>query len=125
MNKYKKISLVLIIAMIGLVGIGQTSYGQNVDALANISSEQSIIVVVLGIGAGALVAYQGYRTSSEDWNTLRFFDGLIMSVIGSIPLAIGAAISQTELNLFGYVAIFFSAIGVGYQITQTRKKTVP
>jgi len=98
---------------------------EEVEDVVSITTAQSAYVILLGIGAGTLVAYQGYRTTNQDWDTLKFFDGLIMSVIGSVPLAIGAAITQTQFGLFDYAVIFFAAIGVGVQISKTRKKTVP
>jgi hypothetical protein len=92
--------------------------------LDGIAPEQALIVVLLGVGAGFLTAYQGYRTTPEDFDKLKFFDGVIYGIIGSVPLAIGSAMT-VELDVFGYVMIFFAAIGVGGQIRKTRQKTIP
>ena len=86
---------------------------------------QAGIVIILGVGAGFLVAYQGYRTTKEDWDTLKFFDGVIYAVLGAVPLAIGTAIIQTNLGIFEYVIVFFGAVGIGSQIQKTRKSTIP
>ena len=86
---------------------------------------QGLIVISLGIGAGVLVAYQGYRTTKEDWDTLKFFDGVIYSVIGAVPLAIGTAITQTDLGIFGYATVFFASLGIGYQIQKSKQPTIP
>ena len=122
-------SIVLLVAMVGYMGYNEVVVAQDENGdIANVSgfnTEQSITVILLGVGAGVLLAYQGYRTTSDDWDTLKFFDGVIMSVLGSIPLAIGAAATSTTLDVFGYVLIFFAALGIGQQISVTRRKTIP
>lgn len=114
-----------IVALAGFVTLDsafaeQTKLVQGVD----INSDQAMTIVVIGIAAGLLVAYQGYRTTPEDFDKLKFFDGVIYAVIGSVPLAIGASLT-VNLDVFGYVTIFFAAIGVGSQIKKTRQKTIP
>lgn len=122
-------SIVMLVAMVGFIGYNEFAIAQEeADAAATIEgidTDQAITVILLGIGAGTLLAYQGYRTTKADWDTLKFFDGLIMSVLGSVPLAMIAAATNTSLDIFGYVLIFFAALGIGQQITVTRKKTVP
>jgi len=111
---------VIAVAMVGM----NYSYGQSISGF-EINTEQSAIVISLGIGAGILVAYQGYRTTPEDWDTLKFFDGVIKNTLASVPLAIGAAVTQTEINLFVYAMIFFAAMGISTQYSYSRKKTIP
>ena len=84
-----------------------------------------LIVIVVGGLAGLVTAYQGIRTTAEKFDRLKFFDGVLMAIIGAVPLAVMASYDVIELNVFGYVIIFFAAIGVGVQITKTRKKTIP
>jgi len=121
-------SISMLVAMVGFIGINEFAIAQEVETTAiveGINTDQAITVVLLGIGAGTLLAYQGYRTTAKDWDTLKFFDGLIMSVLGSVPLAIAAAATNTTLDMFGYVLIFFAALGIGQQVITTRKKTIP
>jgi len=125
-------SIVMLVAFVAMMGYNQVTLAQEdvgeetEDAeTTGFDMEQSVTVVGLGIGAGLLLAYQGYRTTKADWDTLKFFDGVIMSVLGSVPLAIAASATSTELDMFGYVLVFFAALGIGQQITVTRKKTVP
>ena len=122
-------SIVMIAAMIGLMAnqyvLAEEHGEEATDPIVEFNTGQAATVIFLGIGAGTLAAYQGYRTTKADWDTLKFFDGLIMSVLGSVPLAITAAVINTQLDLFGYVLIFFAALGIGNQITKTRKTTIP
>ncbi len=120
-------SIVMLVAMVSFVGFNEFAIAEEHEEAAEalINSEQAATVLLLGIGAGVLTAYQGYRTTKAEWDTLKFFDGVIMSVLGSVPLAIAAAATGATLDLFGYVLIFFAALGIGNQITKTRKKTVP
>lgn len=89
-----------------------------------LDTNQMVIVVGIGFAAGVLQAYQGYRVTKEDWDTLKFFDGIIKNTLASIPLAITAALTQTDMNLFTYVTIFFAATGIAVQYSYARKKTV-
>lgn len=113
-----------IAALAGFVTL-DFAFAQQMEVVegVQINSDQAITIVVIGIAAGFLVAYQGYRTTPEDFDPLKFFDGVIYSVIGSVPLAIGTAVT-TDLTVFGYVSIFFAAIGVGSQIKKTRQRTI-
>lgn len=127
MNKLTKLGLLCIVAFTTLL-TSEQAFSQELDGIGiKINTEQALIVVLIGIGGGFLTAYQGWRTSpdSETWSTLKFFDGVIQHTIAGVSLAIGAAISQTEFGLFGYVMVFFAAIGAGVQINYSRKKTVP
>lgn len=85
---------------------------------------QSITVVLIGVGAGFLVAYQGYRTTTKDWDTLQFFDSVIKATLVSIPLAVGSAITQTHLGIFEYVAIFGASMGFAWQLKKSMKPTL-
>ena len=112
--------------VVGSLGISQKAYAQTID-VSNIAvdTQQGLIIVGLGIGAGFLVAYQGYRTTKKDWDTLLFFDGVIKAVIGSVPLAIVGAMSQSSFGVVEYTIIFFGAMGISHQIKKSTQKTVP
>lgn len=128
-KKLRITSICLLVVMGVFIGSNEYILAQDENGgeeiIEDFTTEQSVTVIGLGVGAGLLLAYQGYRTTGDDWDTLKFFDGVIMSVIGSVPLAIGAAVTATELNIFMYVAIFFAALGIGQQISATRKRTIP
>lgn len=127
MNKLTKIGLVFIAIFAAVMTSGQ-AFSQELDNSGfQINETQAGIVVIIGIGGGFLTAYQGWRTSpdSETWSTLKFFDGVIQHTIAAVALAIGAAISQTEFGVFGYVTVFLAAIGAGVQINYSRQKTIP
>lgn len=128
MNKTLKMSVLMfsIIAFVALMSNFGTAFAQTVVIQGlEINTTQAVTVIFLGVGAGVLVAYQGYRTTKDDWDTLKFFDGVIYSVLASVPLAVGTALTQTELGIFGYVTIFFASLGIGYQIKQSKKSTIP
>lgn len=125
MKKVHTFSLLCILALTCFVAFDHAS-AEPVEIIKGmeINSNQAITVVVIGIVAGFLVAYQGYRTTPDDFDALKFFDGVIYAVIGSVPLAIGTAVT-VQLDVFGYVTVFFAAIGIGSQIKQSRKTTIP
>ena len=125
MNKLIMLTVLVASLAIGAYGV-QSVFAQEEGTVAGIvfSTDQMLIVIVLGIGAGFLTAYQGYRTTKNDWDTLKFFDGVIMAVLGSVPLAIGSALQATQLGVFEYVMIFFASLGIGMTINRARKKTV-
>ncbi len=127
--KRKPLRIASILMLVGMIAFMSYEYAiaeeHEEEAEPLIDTDQATMVILLGVSAGVLAAYQGYRTTKADWDTLKFFDGVIMSVLGSVPLAITAAATGATLDLFGYVLIFFAALGIGNQITKTRKKTVP
>lgn len=129
MQKYTKIAIVLLIIFAGTIGIQNIVFADAPGIAIQMSSSEMATVVLVGAIGGLLHAYQGYRTGKEDFDKLKFFDGVITCILSSVPLAIGAAIQQTAsgqpLNVFTYVLIFFASIGLGFQIQQTRKSTIP
>ena len=122
-----KIKALLLGTIVATLALGLNSVFAQEEAQDEfvLDANQSIIVVLVGAFAGLLTAYQGYRTTKENWDTLKFFDGVIMAILGSVPLAIGSAITQTQLGVFEYVMIFFASLGIGVQIKYTRQPTVP
>lgn len=129
MQKYTKIAIALLVVFAGTIGCQDIILAQTPNVAIQMTSSEMITVVVVGALGGLLHAYQGYRTGKEDFDKLKFFDGVITCIISSVPLAIGAAVQQTAsgqpLNVFTYVLIFFASIGLGFQIQQTRKSTIP
>ena len=129
MQKYTKLAIVLLVIFAGTIGCQDIILAQTPGVAIQMTSSEMATVVLIGILGGLLHAYQGYRTGTEDFDKLKFFDGIIMCIIASVPLAIGAAVQQTAsgqaLNVFTYVLIFFASIGIGFQIQQSRLKTIP
>lgn len=128
MNKTLKMML-LTFAIIGsMLIIPQfgNAFAQTVDVAGiEFDTTQSVTIIVIGVSAGLLVAYQGYRTTSKDWDTLVFFDSVIKSTLISIPLAVASAITQTHLGIFEYVTIFGASMGFAWQLRKTLKPTIP
>lgn len=119
--------VLLTLAIIGSMMVIPVSnvFAQTVDIQGiEFDTTQSITVIGLGVGAGLLVAYQGYRTTKADWDTLIFFDGVIKCVLVSVPLAVGSAITQTHLGIFEYVIIFGASMGFAWQMKKTQKPTL-
>ena len=113
-----------IIASMMIIPVSNT-FAQNLDVQGiEFDTNTGLTIVLIGVSAGVLVAYQGYRTTKENWDTLKFLDGLIYSVLGSVPLAIGSAITQTHLGIFEYVMIFGASMGFGWQMRKSREPTV-
>jgi len=112
----------MLVVLVGTLGIMNMAYAQEELRLVD---EQTLKIILVGTLGGLLMAYQGYRTSKEEWDTLKFFDGVLHTVIVSVPIALGAALTQTDLSLYGLVLVFFASIGAGSQLMEARTKTIP
>jgi hypothetical protein len=113
------IGSLLIIPEIGNV------YAETVDIQGfEIDTTQSLTVIGVGFSAGLLVAYQGYRATSKDWDTLVFLDSVIKSVLVSVPLAVTSALTHSSLGIFEYVLIFGASMGFAWQLRKTMKPTL-
>lgn len=129
MQKYTKIAIVLLVVLTGTIGVQDVALAQTPTVAIQLTATEMGTVLGIGFLGGLLHAYQGYRTGSEAFDRLKFIDGVIMCTLASVPLAIGEAVNQTAtgqpLTVFSYVLIFFACIGLGFQIQQTRNKTIP
>ena len=123
-------SLQMIVLILGICGsvlipeIGNAfAQSANIEAF-EFDTTQSITIILIGCGAGLLVSYQGYRTTTDDFDTLKFFDSVIKSILVSVPLAITSALTYTHLGIFEYVLIFGASMGFAWQIRKTMKPTL-
>ena len=113
-----------LLALVAGLFFARQAFAQT-EVIPAITENHMLMVVAIGIFAGLVRAYQGYRKTGEDFDTLKFLDSVITSAIVSVPLAIGSAILQTEFNVFTYVTVFGAAIGFTSQIQAIREKTIP
>ncbi len=102
------------------------------DVPIEFSSAEALII---GIGAlaGLTTAYLRMRKArsdaiekGEEWkfDATRFIDRIIMAVIASVPLAIGAAANVIILNPFTIVMIFLASLGSAELILELREKNI-
>jgi len=85
-------------------------------------------IVLLGVLGGLTTAYNGYRRNkikladSFKWDTGKFLDRVIMGVLVSVPLAIGAAADIVVLNIFTIVMIYLASLGGSQLIMELRAR---
>src|SRR5574338_1236126 len=122
----------LIAVLIGLTSmagiLGSTTpfaFAQDVTLSPGIelNTGQVINVIIIGGVAGLLVAYQGYSKSPNDFDSVRFVNGVLNAVLASIPLALATALT-TDLNAVGYVNVFFASAGLGGIISKARQTSI-
>jgi len=122
MNWKSKLSIVLVAVFLVTIGF-QSAQAQSV--LANLTDAQTLYIILTGLVGGLLLAYQNERTHPTGLGYLGFVDTALRSVIVTIPIALASALTQTDLNLFGYVIVFFASIGATVQLQQVRQATIP
>jgi len=94
-------------------------------AEVQLTDEQTVQIIGVGILAALFRAYLGYSKSREDFDKIKFIDGFLTASVTTIPTALGAAYTNTSMNLFGLVLIFFATIGMGLTINEMRRKSIP
>ena len=82
---------------------------------------------MIGIGAlaGGIKAWQGYDKSPNEFDFLKFVNGVRDNILVSIPIAFGAALALPEIHAVGYVMIFFSVIGAASFAQKARQTSIP
>ena len=117
----------VILLLVAATTIGtaatQTAFGQSIQITEDLALSTNQVIFVIGIGAlaGAIKAWQGYDKSPNDFDLLRFVNGIRDNILVSIPIAFGAALALPELHAVGYVMIFFSVIGAAGFAQKARK----
>jgi len=127
MQKYKAI-LLLLVAAFGLGFVGdQFVQAQTIEISEGISlnSSQVVYVIIVGSVAGVLRAWQGYDKSPNDFDVVIFIRNIRNAVLLAIPIALSSAIMLPELNLFGYVMLFFSVVGATDLFNRGQKPSIP
>ena len=110
----KRFFAVLIIASFAIgTTATNTAFGQEIAITEDVGLSTTQVVFVVGIGAlaGTIRAWQGYDKSPDDFDLLRFVNGIRDNILVAIPIAFGAALAMPELHAIGYVMIFFAVIG--------------
>jgi len=125
------IAKILLIVLIGM--ISGTAFAQNdtqvlpADVPFEFSASEAAIVL-LGVLGGLTTAYNGYRRNkikqgdAFKWDSGKFLDRVIMGVLVSVPLAIGAAADVIVLNIFTIVMIYLASLGGTQLIMELRKR---
>ena len=89
------------------------------------------IVILLGLAAGLTTAYLRMRAArakaiadGKEWkfDATRFIDRVVMAVLASIPLALGAAADIVTLNAFTMIMIYLASLGSSELILELREK---
>ncbi len=126
MNRKYLAVLIMVAASIGALST-QTAFGQSIQITEDLalSTDQVIFVIIIGAVAGAIKAWQGYDKSPNDFDFLRFVNGIRDNILVSIPIAFGAALALPELHAVGYVMIFFSVIGAASFAQKARETSIP
>ncbi len=104
--------------------MGQIAHGQTLEIAEGLTLSTNQVVIIIGIGslAGLVKAWQGYDKSPNDFDLLKFVNGVRDNILVSLPLALGAALAMPDLHAVGYVMIFFAVMGgagLGKKIRQT------
>lgn len=123
MNRKIAVIGIILIAVSLSLGIN-SAYAQEPRTLEDISFEGEGIIVIIGVLGGLVTAYQGFSKTNSPFNVRKFFDRVIISIIASVGIAIGAFASTTETGLFMYVMVFFASIGASQltlKATQPKK----
>jgi len=120
---------IILVAIASLVGVAasQTAFGQTIQLNEELELSTDQVIFVIGIGslAGVIRAWQGYDKSPNDFDWLRFVNGVRDSILISLPVAFGAALALPELHAVGYVMIFFAVVGGTTMAQSARKKSIP
>jgi hypothetical protein len=118
--------LIMIAASLGALS-SQTAFGQSIQITEELTLSTDQVLFVIGIGAlaGAIKAWQGYDKSPNEFDLLRFVNGIRDNILVSIPIAFGAALALPELHAVGYVMIFFSVIGAASFAQKARETSIP
>ena len=89
------------------------------------------VVILLGLAAGLTTAYLRMRAGrakaladGKEWkfDATRFIDRVVMAVLASIPLALGAAADIVTLNAFTMIMIYLASLGSSELILELREK---
>jgi len=116
---------ILAIVAVSVSGIGLAHAQTEEPEIA--FSEFQLVIIGIGVLAGLVTAYNGYRKSQngdnpEPFNITKFLDRVFMAVLGSIPLAIAESANIIKLDLFGAWIVFAAALGTAQLIMEIRTR---
>ena len=124
----KQFFAVFIIASFAIItSATNLAFGQSIQISEGITLSTDQVVFIIGIGAlaGTIKAWQGYDKSPNNFDLLRFVNGVRDNILIAIPIAFGAALTMPELHAVGYVMIFFAVIGAAGFAQKSREKSIP
>jgi len=100
---------VLVIASIGI----PMAHAQTIEVIEGIELETSQVIAILGIGvlAGVIRSLINW-TNSEITTRKEGIRNITACILATIPLSFTAAMGL-QLNLLGYIVVFFAAYGGG------------
>lgn len=123
-----KFAILFVVAALAIgTATTQTAFGQSIQITDNLALSTDQVIFVIGIGAlaGAIKAWQGYDKSPNDFDLLKFVNGVRDNILVSIPIAFGAALALPEIHAVGYVMIFFAVIGGASFAQKARQTSIP
>lgn len=125
MNNTKLVAF-FVIAITALTSAG-TAYAQETPEIEIEFSPTQLLIVVIGVFAGLVTAYNGYRKAKidkpdEKFDIGKFLDRVIIAIIASVPIAIGEAAGLVTLDLFGAILIFLAALGSAELVMEIRTR---
>lgn len=121
------LSVLMALAVIPAYAQNASLQAETVDVPVEITNAE-ILIVLLGVFGGLTTAYNGYRKNKVEqgdqfkWDSGKFFDRVIMGVLTSVPLAIGAAADVITLNIFTIVLIYLASLGGSELIMEIRAR---
>ena len=125
--KTKFYAVMLIAAIVIGATSTQTAFGQSLQITEGVelSTEQVVFVVIIGSIAGLVKSWQGYDKSPNNFDLLRFANGVRDNILISIPVALGTALTMPDMHAVGYVMLFFTVMGAAAFVQSARKKSIP
>ncbi len=120
MNRKLAFAGIFLVAVSLAMGFNSV-YAQEPRTLEDVSFEQEGIIVIIGLVGGLVSAWQGFSKAGTAFDPRKFIDRVIVSVVASIAIAIGAFASTNETGIFMYVMVFLASIGAS-QLTITQAK---
>lgn len=123
-----KFAILFVVASLAIgTAATQSAFGQSIQITEDLALSTDQVIFVIGIGAlaGAIKAWQGYDKSPNDFDLLKFVNGIRDNILVAIPIAFGAALALPEIHAVGYVMIFFAVIGGAGFAQKARQKSIP
>ncbi len=121
----RKIAVIGIILIAVSISLGiNSAYAQEPKTLEDISFESEGVIIIIGVVGGLVSAWQGFSKTNSAFNVRKFIDRVIVSIIASVGIAIGAFVATEETGIFMYVMVFFASIGASQltlKATQPKK----
>ena len=116
-----------ILASIMLVAIGGLAFAQGAahpePEEPGLTYEEQLSIVLVGVLAGLVTAYQGFSKSGKPFVFRLFLDRTVTAVIASLGIAIASVALGESVTLFTLVLTFLASVGSASLILRNRKIT--